>query len=221
MTSLVRQNKSYFLPFLVIFITGLIFALLIEKGDLLLWMGARHTDFFNLFFYYATQLGEENPYYLAIAVLAFIKYRYALLVILGGIVNPLLSATLKGYFQHPRPYTYYEQLRQLDQLGFIDYFNVPEGFNSFPSGHTISAFTLYTLLALMTKLGWAKSVFLVLAVLVALSRIYLQVHFLQDVVFGAVIGTVLATLLFWCQKKWYANRLNGSLRALVRRRQNA
>jgi undecaprenyl-diphosphatase len=61
---------------------------------------------------------------------------------------------------------------------------------SFPSGHTITAF------AVAVSIGWfypsALSGLLACAVMVALSRIFLGMHFLSDVLAGAAIGSGLA-----------------------------
>ena len=63
---------------------------------------------------------------------------------------------------------------------------------SMPSGHAMMAFAGATLLALVApRLRWA---FLALAVGVALSRVYLGVHFPSDVMVGAVIGAAIGAL---------------------------
>jgi undecaprenyl-diphosphatase len=61
---------------------------------------------------------------------------------------------------------------------------------SFPSGHTITAFSVAVSLGMFypALLGG----FLVCAVAIATSRILLGMHFLSDVVAGALLGTVLA-----------------------------
>lgn len=69
-------------------------------------------------------------------------------------------------------------------------------YNSFPSGHTTSAFSLYTLLALITGHKKWGFVWLIAACGIALSRVYLLQHFWQDIVAGALIGTVICTLIF-------------------------
>jgi membrane-associated phospholipid phosphatase len=60
------------------------------------------------------------------------------------------------------------------------------GFISFPSGHSITAFALAFVLARVYP-RYAV-LFYGLAVLVALSRVYLAKHFPSDVVAGAVVG---------------------------------
>ena len=68
--------------------------------------------------------------------------------------------------------------------------------SSFPSSHAANAF------ALAWGLGarWRRGIplFLVLAMLVAFSRMYLNRHFLSDVVAGALIGVICA----WVAARW-------------------
>lgn len=91
---------------------------------------------------------------------------------------------LKHFFHRPRPL-----LAHLDYV--ISY--------SFPSGHTQATFTLCGILAyitwktkrpVITKLAFTAGLFLY-ACLIGISRVYLHVHFLSDVVAGACFA------LFW------------------------
>ncbi len=67
---------------------------------------------------------------------------------------------------------------------------------SFPSSHAANAFALaWILTARWRRLGW---VFFPLAVLVAFSRMYLNRHFLSDVVVGAAVGMLCA----WAAARW-------------------
>jgi undecaprenyl-diphosphatase len=63
--------------------------------------------------------------------------------------------------------------------------------SSFPSGHASSAFFAGTLLTVWVG-AWSLPLWLVLAVVVALSRAYVRIHHASDVVAGAVTGVVLA-----------------------------
>ncbi|MEM6988675.1 MAG: phosphatase PAP2 family protein [Pseudomonadota bacterium] len=63
---------------------------------------------------------------------------------------------------------------------------------SFPSGHTMAAFLLATLLH--TALGMSAVVVYTWAMLVGCSRVVLGVHFPSDIVVGAVLGIGIAMI---------------------------
>lgn len=65
----------------------------------------------------------------------------------------------------------------------------PESF-AFPSGHATIIFTVVTSLLLTAKKKWVLPLYLV-ALLVAVSRIILGVHYIGDVIGGAALGTAL------------------------------
>lgn len=60
--------------------------------------------------------------------------------------------------------------------------------NSFPSGHTMSAFAFATIISVISGNKSVQSVMFFYALLVGISRMYLLQHFLEDVVAGAAIG---------------------------------
>ena len=71
---------------------------------------------------------------------------------------------------------------------------------SFPSGHTGSSFASAIVLwkELPKKYGVMA---LIVAILIAYSRLYVGVHYPSDVLAGVVIGTVLALVSVWLVKK--------------------
>jgi len=70
---------------------------------------------------------------------------------------------------------------------------------SFPSGHTSTSFaSAVQFFGINKKAGIAALIF---AALVAFSRLYLYVHFLTDVICGALLGTVLGLIVMFAAKK--------------------
>lgn len=63
---------------------------------------------------------------------------------------------------------------------------------SFPSGHSTAAFCTATVISSVVPA--LSVVFFILATLVAVSRIYLGLHYPSDITVGAVIGIIVANL---------------------------
>jgi len=76
--------------------------------------------------------------------------------------------------------------------GYLKY--VPSDRFSFPSGHSMNAFALATVLGL--ALPWAAPVLGVVAVSVAASRVVVGVHFLSDVVAGSLLGALIGVAAY-------------------------
>lgn len=71
----------------------------------------------------------------------------------------------------------------------------------FPSNHSASAFAAATaLLVTLKKKRWAILGY-ILATAIALSRLYVFVHFPSDVLVGAIVGSLIALLVCFLMKK--------------------
>ncbi len=121
----------------------------------------------------------------------------------------LFSALLSTIFVHsfkqiicPLSYRPARYFNDLSNLHLLDQVNV-RSFGSFPSGHTTTAFTIFFLLIFIIKNKILKSVFLLIALSVAFSRIYLAQHFFIDVYFGSVFGTLSAFISYWVFTEYY------------------
>lgn len=105
--------------------------------------------------------------------------RYLAFVVIVALVH-LLTSGLKLVFARPRPFDFFSPEVMSQVL-----FERP-GTYAFPSGHGALAFAAAGLLHFFYG-GAARFVY-VLAFLVALSRIFIGVHYPSDVVAGALIG---------------------------------
>ena len=121
-----------------------------------------------------TRLGDEGIFWIIVAVimLIFPKTRKAgammgLAMIFGLLVGNL---TLKPMIGRERPYT---------ELGIEPYLVEALSSKSFPSGHTLVCFEAAMVLMLRYRKPWGIAA-LVVAILVAFSRMYLYVHFPTD-----------------------------------------
>lgn len=75
--------------------------------------------------------------------------------------------------------------------------------HSFPSGHTITAFAIATILCLYFAKCKSQYIWLLLAIIAGLSRVYLSQHYLLDVFVGSFIGIAigLLSMALFCRPK--------------------
>ena len=134
-----------------------------------------------------THLGDAGLFWIASAVvlLFFKKTRktgaLALITMLLTYVTGEL--VLKNLIARPRPCHLFPEVPLL--------IPPPDSF-SFPSGHSASSFTAAVMLTLRHKKAWPA---LILAALIAFSRVFLFVHFPTDIIAGAALGTAFAVLV--------------------------
>jgi membrane-associated phospholipid phosphatase len=112
----------------------------------------------------------------------------------------LLVAVLKEVFDRARPPT-------ADPT--IDPIGVLPASASFPSGHAATAFAAAVAVGLIHPR--LRGSLLALAALVALSRVYLGVHYLTDVLVGSALGVVLGAAAVWVVQAVAAQRPEASL----------
>lgn len=136
-----------------------------------------------------TLFGDGGIFWIAVAavLLCFPKTRKTGLGMGFALVMGLVvcNITLKPLVQRPRPYDFQETLGVTIPL-LVDRMHD----FSFPSGHTIASFEAATVLLLNSrKMGIPA---MILAVLIAFSRLYLYVHYPTDVIFSVFAGILFA-----------------------------
>lgn len=213
MESLKEKFQSPAFTLLVLYlITVLILAIGFEKGTFLLWLQQRHNPFGDVFFKYITYLGEIYPYILVGLVFLFIKFYHFLLLIITGLAQYIIVYIAKVFvFNIPRPKDFFADKGVV--FDFLEGIQV-QAAHSFPSGHTATAFALATLLICITTNKLLQVIYMLVAILVAVSRIYLLQHFVIDTLGGALFGTLIAGSLWW-----YFDRKNPELLAHQRKLQ--
>jgi len=121
---------------------------------------------------------------LAIGMICFKQTRTTGLLMLAAIAATFVISTLglKHLFARPRPCVAFP---------VAGLYPCPSGF-SFPSGHSISSFAAAGVLFFRKAAGRWFAV--ISAVLIAFSRVYLNVHYCTDVLTGALLGAGAAYL---------------------------
>ncbi len=182
-----------------------ILSFLAENFDLpiLEWIAANlRCAFLDTVMPLITLLGDAGIFWITIAVVMLLlpKYRKIGLSMGAALVIGLLlcNITLKPLVARMRPYDY--QLTYFSKSIEL-LIATPHDF-SFPSGHTIASFEAATVLLIYNKkLGIPA---MVLASLIAFSRLYLYVHYPTDVLASIVLGIGIAFLGTALVKKSYA-----------------
>lgn len=105
-------------------------------------------------------------------------------LIWGGSLNMLLRHSFGRY----RPYNERGN-------GVFSFWQTDNDYQSFPSGHTTVAFSMATVLAYQIDTWWSYPLFYSLALGTGATRMYLDQHWLSDVVFGAALGYAGARLI--------------------------
>lgn len=182
--------------FLLVWVCLFVLDCMYPKIQTHLMLNGYHTATLDTVFKYVTKLGEGFPTYLGIALLLF-SWRKGLFVLLGQGVTCIVTQIMKFAFAHPRPATFFEQMG-VDLPETVAGVTLRRAMNSFPSGHTSAAFALFTCLALMTPRKWAP-IWMFLAWAAAYSRIYLSQHFLEDILFGSMIGMICCCAVYMFQ----------------------
>lgn len=120
--------------------------------------------------------------------------RTVVFLVLAVAAGDLLSDSLKTVFMRARPCRAMEGVRLLVGCG-------PS--YSFPSGHATNIFAAMVFLSLRYRRRYVPA-FLLIAVLVSYSRVYVGVHYPLDVAGGAALGSALAFFFTGVDRRWAA-----------------
>ena len=193
-----KNNKLFFSFFAFWQGVLLIHLFFFPKGQEFLILDRFHHAYLDVFFKSITFLGDWPAYFFALAFLfSKLKFRAIYVVLFVSILVPITSYITKAYFKHPRPIHYFQDNPLFKDLQKVDGVVLHTGFSSFPSGHTMSAFAVFSLLAFFAS-NSKRHIFLFfsLPILVAASRVYLIQHFVEDVWMGSLVGVMLAYFIF-------------------------
>jgi len=157
------------------------------------WIQANlQSPFMDKFMPFITLFGEGGIFWIAVAVILLIlpKTRKTGLgmgfALIFGLV--VCNMTLKPLCQRMRPYDF-----QMENYGITINLLVKALHDySFPSGHTIASFEAATVLLRRDKRMGIPA--LILACLIAFSRLYLYVHYPTDVLVAIVLGVIFGIL---------------------------
>ncbi|URZ00028.1 phosphatase PAP2 family protein [Clostridium felsineum] len=138
---------------------------------------------------FSSYLGNGGAVWLLISafLIAYEPYRIAgISVLLSLIVSSIVG---EGIIKH-----YVKRIRPFKANSSINILITKPLSYSFPSGHTFSSFAAANMLHFyFNNLG---IIFFILATMIAISRVYLCVHYTTDIIAGFILGITLSQILF-------------------------
>lgn len=203
LVTLFSKNVWFFAPFLLWVITGAILQLFFfTHEELFLAINSHHCAIADVLMTGLTYIGDGVTFaIMLLVILALRKYR---LFLNAGCILLLVTIVIQGakhYFNALRPIRYFEDPSIIHTVKWV----TVHGGCSFPSGHTTTAFAMFSFLALITRNKAMGAVYLMLGLIAAWSRIYLAQHFFIDVYIGSIVGTGSSLLLYMIFEKRKVN----------------
>ena len=177
----------------------------IMEIQILHWFETLHNPITNPIFYVITTLGNAVWFWIVLAVLMLTvlpkKYKKAGLTMAIALILSLIfcNGIMKHLWARPRAFWVVGQIfvvgNEFENLYGI--FNSIHDY-SFPSGHSSASFA-----AAVSIFMWRKkegSAALVLAALIAFSRLYFTVHYPTDVLVGTITGALYGVAAYFIVK---------------------
>ena len=186
----IRRIVSFWVVLAVGLLALLLVLIMFDKAQGFLNIQVPHSQTVNFIFGILTFPGD-GLFALAVGLylLLFNSYRNAITLISGYLVGSIIVQVCKIFIftPTPRPVKWFE----LSNYPFV----LPEGlnphlWNSFPSGHSASAATLFLFIATLSNKMSIHVTCGIMMLLVGYSRIYLYMHFPEDVFVGLIIGII-------------------------------
>ncbi|WP_454803892.1 phosphatase PAP2 family protein [Mucilaginibacter phyllosphaerae] len=196
--------RYLFIPYIIILCACLLIKLLYTRSQIYFAVNGIHTNFLDSIEPYVTYIGDGITVIIIAAVLLlFCSYRASFLLITSYAVTALTAQLLKYSFDMPRPKAYFAE--QLDRIHFVKGLYILS-VHSFPSGHTVTAFSAGVVVTYLAKDKRWGILLLLIAIMVGYSRMYLSQHFFEDVTVGSVVGVLITVVwLSFIDRKEFIN----------------
>ena len=152
-------------------------------------------------FKYMTNFGDIYiPFLILVCIFVFIKNKWYFYLQSGTyLFAGIITYISKLIVSRPRPVS-----------ALID---IPKSF-SFPSGHTLTSFVFYSFLCYLLTINIPKKYkpifyifYGIMILIIAMSRIYLGVHYFSDVIGGFIIGIICLIICINITEKNFKERL--------------
>jgi membrane-associated phospholipid phosphatase len=213
---IIKDGSFFLYLYFIVLTASLTLLLCFSKSEIHIWINSHHNSFFDFFFSKITFLGDGICAIVICLFLLYYKIGYSIFTFfaysLSGIFVQILKHTL--FSGSIRPMKYFLGKYTLHLVDGVKMYSI----DSFPSGHSATAFAVFLFLAFIARKKLWQVVFFVLACLVAYSRMYLSQHFLIDVTAGSIIGVLTSFSLYLFYQKISYGWLNSPLKWNIKTR---
>lgn len=166
---------------------------LLSWGDpSIAWIAAHlRTPWLSSFMANLSDLGHAGPIFAVISLgYWFWNKHYTKYIAYGVFIALFVNLWIKGVIMECRPPTPF-------------WMQDVKNSYSFPSGHAQVSIALWAGFAYYVRSKWYKSAFLLVGFLIALSRPYLGVHYIHDIIAGLLLGLGCLSLSIYSEKKQF------------------
>lgn len=158
-----------------------------------------HNKYLDITMPIVTFMGNLGIIWIIMAIILILQKPYRLIG--NSIILTLIISTIvgEGMVKHV-----VRRVRPCNKQDIVSLLSLKPISYSFPSGHTLSSFAVAEMLSMYFT--QYKLIFMSIAFLIALSRLYLFVHYPTDVIAGIIIGVLCSKIIFIILQEGYINK---------------
>lgn len=209
-----KKTRTFVILYFITVIVCVFILLTQSKQCIHLWINSHNNIFCDLFFKYFTNIGDGLFAIIFSILFLFWKYGHAIITFITYLISSLVVQLIKNwvYPSAIRPKAFFMNHASLHLVKGVEVYM----YQSFPSGHTATAFAFFLTLSLLIKNNKYQWPCFFCALLVGYSRMYLSQHFLIDVLAGSFISVILVFVLYYFYTKYHQNWMEKNLLPLFK-----
>ena len=219
MRNRISQRLVYFTCIIAFLLLLSILLFLYPNGRSFFIINGMNISVLDSAFSYITHLGDGiTSIIICVLLIVFYNLGSGIVASLGLSICGTISYVMKYHWfaYSQRPYHFFWNNKFVHYVDGI----IINKENSFPSGHSLTAFFIFTFIAMLSiaKPTFIQLLLALVAILAAYSRVYLAQHFVGDIFTGAIMGIIFGLIFHKIYAKTKTIRfLNTSLIGFIKK----